>query len=173
MVGEIRDLETADIGIHAALTGHLVFSTLHERRGRGPTSSTWAWSRTWSPPCWRSWPSASSGWCARMPQAHEPDVSELRALGIDASPRPRGSRAGRVRRLSRHGVPGPHRIYEFMGMTEELRSLAIRKTPGHEIRQRAIAGGMTTLRQDGWQKCCLGVTTVEEVLRVTHEDMEA
>ena len=57
-------------------------------------------------------------------------------------------------------------------MTEELRSLALRKTPGHEIRQRAVAAGMTTLRQDGWNKCCLGVTTVDEVLRVTHEDLE-
>ena len=58
-------------------------------------------------------------------------------------------------------------------MTEELRSLTLRKTPGHEIRQHAVAAGMTTLRQDGWHRCCLGVTTVEEVLRVTHEDVEA
>jgi type II secretory ATPase GspE/PulE/Tfp pilus assembly ATPase PilB-like protein len=59
-----------------------------------------------------------------------------------------------------------------MLMTEELRGLTIRKVPGHEIRQRAIAGGMATLRQDGWQKCCQGVTTLEEVLRVTREDSE-
>jgi type II secretory ATPase GspE/PulE/Tfp pilus assembly ATPase PilB-like protein len=59
-----------------------------------------------------------------------------------------------------------------MLMTEELRGFTIRKAPGHEIRQRAVAGGMTTLRQDGWQKCCLGVTTLEEVLRVTREDSE-
>ena len=58
-------------------------------------------------------------------------------------------------------------------MTEELSQPRHPQDPGHEIRQRAIAGGMTTLRQDGWHACCLGVTTVEEVLRVTHEDMEA
>ena len=71
------------------------------------------------------------------------------------------------------GYRGRTGIYEFMPMTEEIRGLAIRKTPGHEIRQQAVAGGMTTLRQDGWEKCCLGVTTVEEILRVTQEDMEA
>ena len=70
------------------------------------------------------------------------------------------------------GYRGRTGIYEFMPMTEEVRSLTLRKTPGHEIRQRAIAGGMTTLRQDGWAKCHLGVTTTEEVLRVTHEDTE-
>jgi type II secretory ATPase GspE/PulE/Tfp pilus assembly ATPase PilB-like protein len=59
-----------------------------------------------------------------------------------------------------------------MIMTEELRGLTLRKTPGHEVRQHAIAAGMSTLRRDGWDKCCQGVTTVEEVLRVTREDSE-
>jgi type IV pilus assembly protein PilB len=60
-----------------------------------------------------------------------------------------------------------------MGMNDELRGLTLRKTAAHEIRQWAVAAGMTTLRQDGWHKCRLGLTTVEEVLRVTHQDWEA
>ena len=50
--------------------------------------------------------------------------------------------------------------------------MTLRKVPGHEIRQRAIATGMVTLRQDGWAKCCVGQTTIEEVLRVTHDESE-
>ena len=57
-------------------------------------------------------------------------------------------------------------------MTEEMRSLTLRKAPGHEIRQRALAANMVSLRQDGWLKCCAGVTTIDEVLRVTLEDSE-
>jgi type II secretory ATPase GspE/PulE/Tfp pilus assembly ATPase PilB-like protein len=101
-------------------------------------------------------------------------VGELRALGVDRVPATaklsRGTGCDDCRGTGYRGRTG---IYEFMAMSEEIRGLAIRKTPGHEIRQRAIADGMTTLRQDGWLKCCLGVTTVEEILRVTHEDMEA
>ena len=70
------------------------------------------------------------------------------------------------------GYRGRTGVYELLRMTEDLRSLTLRKTPGHEIRQRALTAGMASLRQDGWQKCCEGLTTVEEVLRVTHEDSE-
>jgi type II secretory ATPase GspE/PulE/Tfp pilus assembly ATPase PilB-like protein len=101
-------------------------------------------------------------------------MSELRALGVDRIPAgARLSRGAGCDDCRGTGYRGRTGIYEFMGMSEELRGLALRKTPGHEIRQKAVAAGMTTLRQDGWNKCCLGITTVEEVLRVTHEDMEA
>jgi general secretion pathway protein E len=177
MVGEIRDLETAEISIHAALTGHLVFSTLHTNDAPGALTRLLDMG---AEPFLVS--SVLEGVlaqrlvriiCAACRQPYEPAGKELRAVGIEALPRgvtlSRGKGCAECRGTGYRGRTG---IYEFLPMTEELRSLTLRKSPGHEIRQRAIAGGMQTLRQDGWAKCCAGITTVDEVQRVTHEDSE-
>jgi type II secretory ATPase GspE/PulE/Tfp pilus assembly ATPase PilB-like protein len=178
MVGEIRDLETADIAIHAALTGHLVFSTLHTNDAPGALTRLLDMGaepflvasvlegvlaqrlvRVICPAC-------------RVPA--EPDPGSIRAMGVGRLPAGvtlyRGPGCAECRGTGYRGRSG---IYEMLRMSEELRSLTLQKAPGHEIRQHAIAAGMTTLRQDGWAKCCLGVTTVDEVLRVTREDSEA
>jgi general secretion pathway protein E len=177
MVGEIRDVETADIAIHAALTGHLVFSTLHTNDA--PGALTRLLDMGVEPYLVASVLEGVLAQrlvrliCTSCRKPYEPELSELRALGVDRVPATaRLSRGAGCDECRGTGYRGRTGIYEFMGMTEELRGLTIRKTPGHEIRQRAVAVGMMTLRQDGWQKCCLGVTTVEEVLRVTHEDSE-
>ena len=177
MVGEIRDLETADIGIHAALTGHLVFSTLHTNDA--PGAVTRLLDMGVEPYLIASVLEGVLAQrlvrmiCASCRAPHQPELSDLRALGIDRIPAgaklSRGAGCDECRGTGYRGRTG---IYEFMVMSEEMRSLALRKNPGHEIRQRAMAAGMTSLRQDGWNKCCLGVTTIEEVLRVTVEDME-
>jgi general secretion pathway protein E len=178
MVGEIRDVETADIGIHAALTGHLVFSTLHTNDA--PGALTRLLDMGVEPYLVASVLEGVLAQrlvrliCASCRKPYEPDVGELKALGVDRVPvTARISRGAGCDECRGTGYRGRTGIYEFMPMTEELRGYTIRKVPGHEIRQRAVAGGMTTLRQDGWQKCCLGVTTLEEVLRVTREDAEA
>src|SRR5262249_33263718 len=173
MVGEIRDLETADIGIHAALTGHLVFSTLHTNDAPGALTRLLDMG---AEPFLVS--SVLEGVlaqrlvriiCAACRQPYEPEARELRSVGIEALPRGialfRGKGCGDCRGTGYRGRTG---IYEFLPMSEEMRSLTLRKSPGHEIRQRAIAAGMTTLRQDGWAKCCAGVTTIAHVQRVTH-----
>jgi len=177
MVGEIRDLETADIAIHAALTGHLVFSTLHTNDAPGAVTRLLDMGvepyliasvlegilaqrlvRLICPAC-------------RVP--HEPELKELRAMGVEGVPPgaalSRGKGCADCRGTGYRGRKG---IYELAPLTEELRSLTIRKAPGHEIRQQAIAVGMRSLREDGWAKCCQGLTTVEEVLRVTREEAE-
>jgi general secretion pathway protein E len=177
MVGEIRDLETADIAIHAALTGHLVFSTLHTNDAPGALTRLLDMGaepflvasvlegilaqrlvRLICPAC-------------RVP--YHPEPKELRAMGLTGLPADaqlaRGKGCPECRGTGYRGRSG---IYEFLPMTEEMRSLTLRKSPGHELHQRAVASGMTTLRQDGWAKCCQGVTTIDEVLRVTHEDSE-
>jgi general secretion pathway protein E len=177
MVGEIRDLETGDIAIHAALTGHLVFSTLHTNDAPGALTRLLDMGlepylvasvlegilaqrlvrvvcRACSVPC-------------------PPAPKDLRAMGVDAVPAgAKLVRGGGCAECRGTGYRGRMGIYEFLRMTEELRSLTLRKTPGHEIRQRAVAAGMVSLRQDGWQKVCLGHTTIDEVLRVSHEDSE-
>src|SRR5262245_22159215 len=178
MVGEIRDLETAEIAIQAALTGHLVFSTLHTNDA--PGALTRLLDMGVEPYLVASVLEGVLAQrlvrlvCTGCRKPYEPELSELRALGIDRVPSSaRLTRGAGCEECRGTGYRGRTGIYEFMAMTEELRGLTIRKTPGHEMRQRAIAAGMTSLRQDGWQKCCLGITTVEEILRVTHEDLEA
>jgi general secretion pathway protein E len=178
MVGEIRDAETAEIAIHAALTGHLVFSTLHTNDAPGALTRLLDMGvepylvasvlegvlaqrlvRVVCPVC-------------RVPE--EPGPSDLRAIGVDTVPKDATLvRAKGCADCRNTGYRGRTGIYELMPMTEELRSMTLRKLPGHEIRQRAIATGMVTLRQDGWAKCCLGQTTIDEVLRVTHDESEA
>jgi len=177
MVGEIRDAETADIAIHAALTGHLVFSTLHTNDA--PGALTRLLDMGVEPYLIASVLEGVLAQrlvrrvCTGCRAPHEPEPKELRALGVEGVPRGvtlyRGQGCADCRGTGYRGRTG---IYEILGMTEEFRSLTLRKTPGHEIRQRATAEGMTTLRQDGWARCCLGITTVEEVLRVTHEESE-
>ncbi len=177
MVGEIRDLETADIAIHAALTGHLVFSTLHTNDAPGALTRLLDMG---AEPFLVA--SVLEGVlaqrlvriiCAACRVPHEPEPKELRAVGIEGVPSgaalSRGKGCTDCRGTGYRGRTG---IYEFLPMTEELRSLTLRKAPGHELRQRALAAGMTSLRQDGWAKCCAGITTIDEVLRVTHEDTE-
>jgi general secretion pathway protein E len=177
MVGEIRDLETADIGIHAALTGHLVFSTLHTNDAPGALTRLLDMG---AEPFLIS--SVLEGVlaqrlvriiCPGCRTPYDPEPKELRAVGIEGVPAGaslfRGKGCTECRGTGYRGRTG---IYEFLPMTEEMRSLTLRKAPGHELRQRALAGGMASLRQDGWAKCCAGVTTIDEVLRVTHEDSE-
>src|SRR5262249_60778638 len=111
--------------------------------------------------------------CSACRVPYDPEPKELRRLGIDAVPSGatlfRGEGCGTCRGTGYRSRTG---VYEFLPMTEELRSLTLRKASGQELRQRAIAAGMTTPRQDGWAKCCEGLTTIDEVLRVTHGDAE-
>ncbi len=177
MVGEIRDLETADISIHAALTGHLVFSTLHTNDA--PGALTRLLDMGTEPFLVASVLEGVLAQrlvriiCAACRVSYDPEPKELRAMAIDGAPSGaslfRGKGCTDCRSTGYRGRTG---IYEFLPMTEELRSLTLHKAPGHEIRHRAIAAGMSTLRKDGWAKCCAGVTTIDEVLRVTHEEPE-
>jgi general secretion pathway protein E len=61
-------------------------------------------------------------------------------------------------------------IYELLAVDEELRSLILKKAPAGELRHCATAKGMVTLREDGWAKACAGITTIDEILRVTQEE---
>ena len=177
MVGEIRDLETAEIAIQAALTGHLVFSTLHTNDA--PAAITRLQDMGCEPYLVASVLHGALAQrlvrriCAACRVAHEPDPTDLRALGIpEAMTAPRdlfkGLGCDQCRGTGYRGRTG---IYELFIITEEMRGLIVRKAPAGEIRRRAIDElGMVTLREDGWVKAKLGITTVEEVLRVTQEE---
>ncbi len=185
MVGEIRDLETAEISIQAALTGHLVFSTLHTNDA---TSAITRLENMGCEPYLIS--SVLHGVlaqrlvrriCLACRVSHAADPADLRALGLPEALEPAGQGPGEEGRplfkgagcdqCRGTGYRGRTGIYELFVISEEVRSLIVRKAPAGEIRGRAISElGMSTLREDGWVKAKLGITTIEEVLRVTQEE---
>jgi general secretion pathway protein E len=174
MVGEVRDLETAEIAIQSALTGHLVLSTLHTNDAPGAVTRL---QDLGCEPYLVS--SVLSGVLAqrlvrRICQAcrapDHPDGAELLAIGVpDASGAElyRGQGCDECRGTGYRGRIG---IYELFRVNDEARSLIVRRAPAGEIRRHAVQHGMLTLREDAWAKACAGLTTVEEILRVTQED---
>src|SRR5207245_3902595 len=91
----------------------------------------------------------------------------LGTAGADGTRLYRGSGCDDCRGTGYRGRTG---IYELFPITEDARSLILRRAPTRDVRRAALEAGMVTLRLDGWAKACAGVSTVEEVLRVTQED---
>ncbi|MBI2199532.1 MAG: type IV-A pilus assembly ATPase PilB [Candidatus Rokubacteria bacterium] len=173
LVGETRDLETAQIGIRAALTGHLVLSTLHTNDCPGTVARLLDMG---IPPFLVS--SALTlilaqrlgrKICKDCKQPYEADEESLVPYGHV----PQG--LGKVQfykgkgchTCSFTGMKGRVAVYEVMPIGDELRELILRNAPTAEILQLALTQGMKTLRQNALQKVIDGVTTLEEVLRVT------
>lgn len=172
MVGEIRDLETAEIAIEASLTGHLVLSTLHTNDA--PTSITRLIDMGVEP----FLISASligalaqrlvRTLCPRCKEPYKPPVEALRRLGltpeeVEGVTFYRGRGCEYCRHTGYYGRTG---IFELMTVTEEIAELIVRRAPLSEIREAAKAAGMKTLLEDGMRKAMAGITTIEEVLRV-------
>jgi general secretion pathway protein E len=175
MVGEIRDVETADIAIRAAMTGHLVFSTLHTNDAVG--GITRLLDMEVEPFLLAS--VVKSFIAQRLVRTICPDCSEqvdyppeyLAEIGFPV--RELGTRFNRGRgceQCRQTGYQGRTAIYELCVITEPLRKLIMQKRDGGELKQCAIAEGMETLRQDGWRRVAQARTTVEEVVRVTQND---
>src|SRR5713101_6085300 len=174
MVGEIRDLETAEIAIQAALTGHLVFSTLHTNDA--PGAVTRLEDMGVEPYLVSSVLEAVLAQrlvrriCEGCRVHDTPTRADLEGLGLDpdgAYSLYRGKGCDDCRGT---GYRGRFGIYELFPITEDVRSLVLRRASTPEIRRHAVEAGMTTLRLDGWAKAREGHTTVEEILRVTQED---
>ena len=174
LVGEIRDLETAEIAVQASLTGHLVFSTLHTNDAPGAltrlvdmgvepylvASSLEAvlaqrLVRVICPEC-------------RGEYAVDPASVEAEVLPDGAPPvlyRGKGCRA-----CQGSGYMGRTGCFEMMGLTEQIGEAILTQKSTGQIRQMAIAQGMRTLRNDGWRHVLAGRTTVDEVLRVSKDE---
>jgi type II secretory ATPase GspE/PulE/Tfp pilus assembly ATPase PilB-like protein len=181
MVGEVRDLETAEIAIRVALTGHLIFSTLHTNDaasgitrlvdiGLEPylvASSVEAFIaqrliRILCPKC-------------KVEDREVP--AELRTL-IARDLKLNSSKFKVYKGKGCHecnftGFYGRTAVYETLLVTEKIKDLIVRKMPSSHIKRLAMANGMRTLRQDGWQKVLEGVTTPQEVMQVTSAEEEA
>src|SRR5262245_4039095 len=174
MVGEIRDLETAEIAVHAALTGHLVFSTLHTNDA--PGAITRLQDMGVEPYLIASVLSGVLAQrlvrriCPHCRVLDAPDPADLLALGVTA---PHGVdlfRGAGCDACRKTGYKGRVGIYELFLISEDARTLILHKASTGEIRRLAVERGMVTLRDDAWAKARAGLTTVDEILRVTRED---
>jgi len=175
MVGEIRDVETADISIRAAMTGHLVFSTLHTNDAVG--GITRLLDMDVEPFLLAS--VVKSFIAQRLVRTICPDCVEvvdyppdyLAEIGVPVKELgTRFQRGAGCDQCRQTGYQGRAAIYEVCVITEPLRKLIMHRRDGSELKQCAIAEGMETLRQDGWRRVAQGSTTIEEVVRVTQTD---
>jgi general secretion pathway protein E len=173
LVGEIRDLETAEIAIQAALTGHLVFSTLHTNDAA--SAVTRLIDMGIEPFLVSSAVEAIVAQrlirlvCQRCREAYQPDEAELAELGLKSASRRslRIFRAKGCQACLETGYRDRTGIYEFLRMTEGIKSLVLKTSDANQIKQAAVAQGMKTLRDDGIRKVVEGRTTISEVLRIT------
>jgi len=177
MIGEIRDLETAEIAIHASLTGHLVFSTLHTNDAA--SAATRLIDMGIEPFLVSSSVVAVLAQrlvrkvCKNCRQAYQPEDEELIRLGIvPTKMHPIFYRGPGCAACSQTGYRGRTGIYELMVMDDEIRRLIGAKADATAIKQAAIAKGMITLKDDGADKVFHGITTTEEVMRITQQDVE-
>jgi general secretion pathway protein E len=169
MVGEIRDAETAEIAMQASLTGHLVLSTLHTNDA--PTAITRLIDMGIEPFMVASTLSAVLAQrlvrriCPHCIEEYRPEREYAGITLPEKLYRGRG-----CEKCFNLGTTGRTGIYELLPIDAELCSMIIRRSPAKEIKEYALSKGMRTLRDDGLRKAFAGMTTIEEVLRVTQED---
>ena len=176
MVGEVRDAETAENAIRAALTGHLVFSTLHTNDAAGAV--TRLLDMGIEPFL------VASSVDGLVAQRLVRRLCHACKKSVDLSEDYLAATGFPVNRLSEGTIYEPHGcddcrgtgfrgrtgIYEIIEVDEAIRSLVVQRRSSSEIKQQALRNGMKTLRDDGWSKVLEGVTTIEEVLRVSEDE---
>lgn len=177
MVGEIRDLETAELAVQASLTGHLVFSTLHTNDAAG------AFPRLMDFGCEPFLIATSVQGvisqrlvrilCPHCKQPHVATDVDLASLGLSRE-QVRGAtmyKAIGCDQCNGKGYMGRTNIQELLIVTDEIRSMIMQRKDGGAIKKKAIELGMQTFRDHGVEKVLKGITTVEEVLSNTQVDL--
>jgi type II secretion system protein E len=172
MIGEIRDLETAEIAVQSALTGHLVFSTLHTNDA--PTAVTRLVDMGLEPFLVASTVEGLMAQrlvrrickhCKKEIKAADSEVSSL--LPPDVKVVWKGTGCDECRGTGYRGRQG---VFELLVVDDEMREMILKREAANRLKKYAIDHGMRTLRDDGWDRVRLGVTTAEEVLRITKSD---
>jgi type IV pilus assembly protein PilB len=173
LVGEIRDQETANIAIESALTGHLVLSTLHTNDA--PSAISRLIEMGVEPFLVGSALDAvlaqrlARRLCNQCKEAYTPTAEALQEAGFPldgADDLPTLYRANGCSHCSNTGYRGRLAVHELMTVNEELELLAVERAPTEKLTKAAAANGMRTLRQDGLDKVALGLTSIEEIMRV-------
>ena len=177
MIGEIRDAETADIAMEAALTGHLVFSTLHTNDA--PSAVTRLLDIGVKPFLVASALRAAMAQrlvraiCEKCRQAYTPTEREIKMLGSISKTMPEQMYHGAgCDKCGRTGYKGRKGIFEIFKVDDTIQRLIFDHAPATLLRQRAREMGMRTLREDGMLKVASGMTSLSEVLRVTMGDAD-
>ncbi len=177
MIGEMRDLETAEIAVRASLTGHLVFSTLHTNDSLGGITrlvemgiEPFLVSSSVRALIAQRLVRALCEHC-RRPAKH--DWEELKAFGLVVSPSDRlfSAGPGGCKACNATGYRGRLAIYEIALLSPAMSHLVTKRASEAEMMQQARSEGFVTMREYGWRKVKEGLTSVEEVLRVTSEDV--
>lgn len=176
MVGEVRDYETAEITIRVALTGHLVFSTLHTNDAAGGVTrlidmGVEPFLVSSAVECFIAQRLVRKI-CDDCKIESKPNKEVLRELGVqnlDASKAKLYEGKG-CKSCKYTGYKGRTAIYEILVMSEPVRELVLKRASSDQIKKKGLSLGMRTLRQDGWEKIILGITTPAEVIRVTQQE---
>ncbi len=172
MIGEIRDLETAEIAVQSALTGHLVFSTLHTNDA--PTAVTRLVDMGLEPFLVASTVEGLMAQrlvrrickvCKKEMKASESEVASLLPEDIKTVWKGRGCEECRGT-----GYRGRQGVFELLVVDDEMREMILRREAANRLKKYATDHGMRTLRDDGWDRVRSGITTAEEVLRITKSD---
>jgi len=173
LVGEIRDFETADIALRAALTGHLVFSTLHTNDAPGAITRLIDMG---APPFLIA--SSVQGimaqrlvrvLCSYCKEKIEPDEEMKKKLKVKEGEELNVCKPKGCNECNFTGFRGRLGIFEIFAMNDELRDLALRRASASELREAAKRAGMKMMVEDGYAKVKRGITTIEEVFMVTGE----
>ncbi len=180
MVGEIRDSETADIAIKASLTGQLVLSTLHTNDAAG--AMTRLIDMHVEPFLIASSVVLVAAQrlcrkvCSSCKESVEIPMEVFKKLGVELEklvPDPKNRTFFRGKgcdKCSNTGYRGRLAVLETLAVDDNIRDMIVKRVSSYEIKDYAIKTGMSTLRDDAVKKCCQGVTTLDEVIRVTTED---
>lgn len=177
LIGEMRDLETAESAIQASLTGHLVFSTLHTNDA--PSAFTRLIDMGIEPFLVSSTVEGVQAQrlvrtiCPECKITHEVLAADIPPDYPGGGPLVQLHKGSGCRSCRQTGFRGRTGIYELMVTTDLIREMCVQRVNANVIRKHAIKEGMITLRQDGWRKVQSGVTTVDEVARVTAGDILA
>ncbi len=174
LIGEVRDKETAEVVVEAALTGHLVFGTLHTNDA--PGAVTRLINMGIEPFLVTSTLLMAMGQrlmrvvCASCKEAYEASDKEQDIFKVPAGEKLTLYKGAGCATCNDTGYKGRTAIHEIMMLTDELRRMVTRNEPTEALKQKAIEEGMMTLRQVAERKVKEGITSVEELLRVTKED---
>ena len=178
MIGEIRDLETANIAVQSSLTGHLVFSTLHTNDA--PSAVTRLIDIGVKPFLVASAVRAIMAQrlvrtvCPRCKEPYTPSKYEMDMLKLDPEEMKKATiyKGRGCSDCAKTGYRGRKGIFEIFVMDEEMRRMVYEKVPSNVLRNRAREIGMRTLREDGVRKIMAGITTPEEVISITQRDVD-
>jgi general secretion pathway protein E/type IV pilus assembly protein PilB len=171
LVGEIRDKETAEVAINASLTGHLVFSTLHTNDA--VTATTRLLDMGVEPFLVSSSLEAVLAQrlvrtiCKYCKQAWVPDHTAKLPPDFQHQQGEKLARGKGCKECRNTGFAGRRALYELLVMTDELRDMVLNRCSAAQLQARACEQGLVLMREVGWELCRRGITTAEEVLRVT------